>query len=107
MNKKYIIRKNQDIEKIVKNNKKIVGKNFIIYYENNNLNYNKFCISVSKKIGKANVRNLLKRKVKDILMKNNIDSSYDYVIILRNGVTSLTYIEMKEEIINLLKGNIK
>ncbi len=107
MNKKYIIRKNQDIEKIIKSNKKIVGKNFIIYYDTNNLNYNRFCISVSKKIGKANVRNLLKRKVKDILMKNNIDSSYDYVIILRNGVISLTYIEMRDEIINLLKGNTK
>lgn len=107
MNKKYIIRKNQDIEKIIKSNKKIVGKNFIIYYDTNNFNYNRFCISVSKKIGKANVRNLLKRKVKDILMKNNLDSSYDYVIILRNGVISLTYIEMRDEIINLLKGNTK
>ncbi len=104
MNKKYIIRKNQDIEKIIKDNNKITSKYFIIYYAANKYSYNRFCISVSKKIGKANIRNLLKRKMKDILMKNNIDSSYDYVIILRNGVIELSYIQMKDEIINLLKG---
>jgi RNase P protein component len=42
--------------------------------------------------------------MKDILMKNNFNSSSDYVIILRNGVLSLSYNEMKDEIINILKG---
>jgi len=68
------------------------------------MGYNRYCISVSKKIGKANVRNLLKRRMKDILMKNNIDNSNDYVIILRNGIMDLSYLKMKDIIINILKG---
>lgn len=104
MNKKYILRKNEDIQLVIKNNQKIVDKYFIIYYKDNKMGYNRYCISVSKKIGKAHIRNLLKRRMKDILMKNNIDNSNDYVIILRNGIMDLSYIKMKDIIINILKG---
>ncbi len=104
MNKKYILRKNEDIQLVIKNNQKIIDKYFIIYYKDNKMEYNRYCISVSKKIGKAHVRNLLKRRMKDILMKNNIDNSNDYVIILRNGIMDLSYLEMKDIIINILKG---
>ena len=73
MNKKYIITKNEEIEKIVKTGKKKVSRYYIIYYiDNNEENYNKYCISVSKKLGKANVRNKIKRRIKDILVKNKM-----------------------------------
>ena len=103
MNKKYIVRKNEEIQKIVKLSKKIISKYFIIYYNVNNYNFNRYCISVSKKIGKANVRNLYKRRVKDIIMKNNIDNSYDYVIILRKPILEISYKEIESELINILK----
>lgn len=106
MNKKYIVRKNEEIQKIVKLSKKIISKYFIIYYNVNNYNFNRYCISVSKKIGKANVRNLYKRRVKDIIMKNNIDNSYDYVIILRKPILEISYKEIEIELINILKGEM-
>lgn len=104
MNKKFIVRKNEEIQEIIKCNKKIISKYFIIYYVNNNLNYNRFCISVGKKIGKAHTRNLYKRRIKDILMKNNINSSYDYVIILRTAIIGTHYDKLSIELINILKG---
>ncbi|MDD6272934.1 MAG: ribonuclease P protein component [bacterium] len=104
MNKKYIIKKNEEIQKIIKNSKKIVNKYFIIYLVNNNLKYNRYCVSVSKKIGKANIRNLYKRRIKDILMKNNFNSSNDYVIILRKPILDISYQEINNEIIKCLKG---
>ena len=107
MNKKYIVRKNEEIQRIVQENNKVFNKYYVLYYKKNDFSYNRYCISVSKKIGKANVRNLFKRRIKDILMKNNLNSSCDYVIILRNGVLSLSYNQMKDEIINLLKGEVK
>ena len=105
MNKKYIIRKNEEIQKIIKSSNKIVSKIFIIYYCENSLLYNRYCISVSKKIGKANVRNLYKRRVKDILMKNKFNKSKDYVIILRNGILNLEYQDINIELTKLLGGN--
>ena len=104
MNKKYIIKKNEDIQKIINTAKKSVNKYFVIYYSPNNLKYNRYCISVSKKIGKANVRNLLRRRIKDILMKKNFNNSFDYVIILRGGVLELKYNLLKEELVNMIGG---
>ena len=91
MNKKYIIKKNEEIQQIIGDSNKKVNKYFVIYFRKNNYNFNRYCISVSKKIGKANVRNLYKRRIKDILMKNNINFSKDYVIILRVSILNLNY----------------
>lgn len=104
MNKKFIVRKNEEIQEIIKKNKKIINKYFIIYFIKNNLNYNRYCISVGKKIGKAHTRNLYKRRVKDILMKNNINSSCDYVIILRTAIIGAEYDKINSELVKVLKG---
>ena len=104
MNKKFIVRENEEIQEIIKKNKKIINKYFIIYFIKNDLNYNRYCISVGKKIGKAHTRNLYKRRVKDILMKNNINSSCDYVIILRTAIIDAGYDKINSELIKVLKG---
>ncbi len=103
MNKKYIIKKNEEIQQIIGDSNKKVNKYFVIYFQKNNYNFNRYCISVSKKIGKANVRNLYKRRIKDILMKNNINFSKDYVIILRVSILNLNYEQIQNELINVLK----
>lgn len=103
MNKKYIIKKNEEIQQIIGNSNKKVNKFFVIYFRKNNYNFNRYCISVSKKIGKANVRNLYKRRIKDILMKNNINFSKDYVIILRVNILNLNYEQIQSELINIIK----
>ena len=104
MNKKYIIRKNEDIQNIVKKGKKIVNKYFILYYLDNSLLYNRYCVSVSKKIGKAHTRNLYKRRIKDILSKNVVNNGHDYVIILRNSILGIKYELIKNELLTILKG---
>ena len=103
MNKKYIIKKNEEIQQIIGDSNKKVNKYFVIYFRKNNYNFNRYCISVSKKIGKANVRNLYKRRIKDILMKNNINFYKDYVIILRVNILNLNYEQIQNELINVLK----
>ncbi len=104
MNKKYIIKENYEIESIIKTGKKSVSKYFIIYNVDNSLPYNMYCVSVSKKIGNAVTRNKQKRKVKDILMKNNIDFKKKYVIIIRKEVLNASYNELCEVLIRQIKG---
>jgi ribonuclease P protein component len=106
MNKKFILRKNEEIQKIVKSNNKIVNKYFVIYYDKNNLGFNRYCVSVSKKLGSAVNRNLYKRRIKDILMKNYINNSNDYVIILRNSILGIDYKIIECELVKLVKGEI-
>ena len=104
MNKKFIVRKNEEIQEIIKRSNKKYNKFFVIYCAKNSLGYNRFCISVGKKIVKAHTRNLYKRRIKDILMKNNIDSSNDYVIILRTDILGNSYQKISDELFKLLRG---
>ena len=103
MNKKYIIRKNEEIQDIINNSSKKNNNYFVVYYRKNYFDYNRYCISISKKIGKANVRNLYKRRIKDIIMKNKIDNSYDCVIILRKAILDISFIDIKNELVNILE----
>ena len=106
MNKKYIIKKNEEIQHIIHdpNSSKIISKYFVTYVSSNSISYNRYCISVSKKIGKANIRNYYKRIVKDILMKNNFNNSNDYVIILRKNILNVSYDVIKNDLIRAIKG---
>ncbi len=101
MNKKYVLKRNEDILLVIKIGIKKVYKHFIIYRKKNKLTYSRFCISVNKKIGNAVIRNRLKRQVRDIIMKNMVTKSEDYVIILSSSFKELPFLEKKNEI---LKG---
>lgn len=104
MNKEYIIRKNEEFQKIInlKHTKK--NKYYVIHSNKNNYNYNRYGISVGKKIGNAVCRNKIKRQIKDILSKNPINNSKDYVIIVRKELLNLDYEQKKLNLMNLIKG---
>jgi ribonuclease P protein component len=104
MNKKYIISKNEEIGLIVKNGNKNNSNFFIIYNIESNEEYNMYCVSVSKKIGKAHTRNLIKRRVKDILMKNKLFLKRKYVIIVKKEALDASYEDLTKVLINQIKG---
>lgn len=106
MNKKYIIQMSKEIENIVKTGTKKVSKYFIIYNKDDVNEYNRYCISVSKKLGHAYLRNKLKRRTKDILMKNKIDLHKKYVIILRKEAINASYDELKNILLHQIKGDM-
>ena len=103
MNKKYILQSNLVINEIIKTNVINKNKNFVIYYRKNNLNYNRYCITIGKKLAKAYMRNKIKRRIKDILMKNSLNNSLDYVIIVRKPILFLKYEDIKEKLIGQLE----
>ena len=103
MKKKNIIQKEKEFTEII--NKCPYKKNnyFIIYYRNNK-EQNRYGISVPKKTGKANIRNKIKRRIKNIIDLNekNIHKTYDYVIIIRKRIIELNYQEMQDNLIPLI-----
>ena len=104
MNKQFIVRKNEEIELIVKRGRKKVSKYFILYYIDSEKIYNQYCVSVSKKLGKAHIRNKLKRRIKDILMKNKMEFNKKYVIIISKEALLVSYKELEANLIDLIKG---
>lgn len=103
MKKKDIIQKQIEFTEIIHKCPYVKNNYFVIYYRKNNT-YNRFGISIPKKTGKANIRNKIKRRIKNIidLNKNYIHSSYDYVIIIRKRLIELDYNGIQENLISLL-----
>ena len=103
MKKKQIIQKEKEFTEII--NKCPYKKNnyFVIYYRNN-FKENRYGISVPTKTGKANVRNKIKRRIKNIIdkNKNNVQTSFDYVIIIRKRILELDYKETETHLIALM-----
>ena len=106
MKKKFIVKHNYDFEKII--NEGIVKKNssFVIYSLANNLNYDKYGISVSKKIGNAVIRNKYKRKIRSIIdnYKKNYVKGLDYIIILRRGAVEKSFQELEKDFFTLMNS---
>ena len=100
MKKKEIITKNQEITKIINKEPYIKNNNFIVYYKKNS-NMNRYCISIPTKSGKANIRNKIKRRIKNIidLNKKIMHNPYDYVIIVRKRILELSYKEIESSLI--------
>ncbi|WP_260320645.1 ribonuclease P protein component [Helicobacter gastrocanis] len=59
-------------------------------------------LSVSKKVGKAVQRNLLKRRVRAILSHARLEKQV-IVFVARAGISSLSYAELKQQILACLK----
>ena len=60
--------------------------------------------SVSKKVGKAYMRNLIKRRLTEIIKKHlpNMDQHYNYVIVAKVGIADLTFSQLANDVELLL-----
>ena len=103
MKKKNIIQSKLEYTKIIKNCKYKKNNYFVIYYCKTTKN-NRYGISVPKKIGKAYLRNKIKRRLKNIIDHNEFDiqKPYDYVIIIRKRLIELNYQEMEKSFMSLI-----
>jgi len=103
MNKEKIIRKSEDYSNIISTGKKNKNNYFSIYYKESESTL--YGITVPKKVGKAVIRNKLKRQVKNIIRTNEnyIQSNYNYVIIIKEPALKLDYEGLIKNILDLMK----
>lgn len=103
MNKDKIIKKSEDFTKIISSRQSFKNKYFSVFYINSDKTL--YGITVPKKVGKANVRNKLKRQVKNIIIQNekDIQTNISYVIIIKEAAKELSYTSLEQELLNLLK----
>ena len=103
MNKDKILRKSEDFSEIISTRQFFKNKYFSLYYkESNNTLYG---ITVPKKVGKAVLRNKLKRRAKNIIANNEkyIQSNYNYVIIIKEPALNLDYEALTNNLLDLMK----
>lgn len=102
MNKVYILKKNHEIEQLIRYKHSVGNRFFSIYYKKDV--DTKIVVSVSKKIGKAVERNYQKRIVKEILRKN-ISQIKNMHILISVKILSLelNYEEKSREVCKLIR----
>lgn len=104
MKRAYVVKKEWEFETIIKNGICKKNRSFVIHSLKNNLPYDKYGISVSKKLGNAVFRNKYKRKIRAIVdnYKKNYINGTDYIIILRRGALDRTYKELEKDFLDLM-----
>lgn len=107
--KLYIVRTTRDFDDIIKTGKSLKNKYFVVHYKDNNLPYDRFGISVSKKLGNAVFRNKYKRKLRSIIdsYKKEYLNNKDYIIILRKEAVTRSFSELTEDFLELMPKNKK
>ena len=100
------LKKNYEFKTVMNKGKFYRGKYITIYINENKEDKNKIGIAVSKKLGKANKRNRLKRLIRESyrLKKNNLKKGYNIVFIWNKQANILnnTYKNVSEDMEKLL-----
>ena len=109
MRKLYIVKTNKQFEDIINTGTCIKNKYFVVHEKDNNLSYDRYGISVSKKLGNSVFRNKYKRIIRSILdnYKKLYINNKDYIIILRREAIDVDYEILKESLFSLINNNKK
>ena len=95
------LRLKKDFTHLSKNGKFIYGNNFSIKFQASN--ENKVAFSVRKKLGKAPLRNKIKRRIREVIRKLDIKKNISCMIIVKEQAMKLSFLEIFEEITKTFK----
>ena len=98
------IRKRKQYVIIYQKGKRSYSENFTAVVCRNQLGTKRLGIAVPKKVGCAVKRNRAKRLIREFFRLNKLkfSASYDFVIVVKKDISSLTYQDVCRELENLL-----
>lgn len=109
MKKTIIIKKKYEFKKLLTKGQIYYGKFINMYLIKNKKNINKLAIAVSKKQGKAVIRNRFKRLIKENYreIEDSLKCGYSFLFIINKRkileAKSINYYNIKEDMIKLFK----
>jgi ribonuclease P protein component len=100
------IKKDSDFRKVYKHGKSFANKYLVMYILDNKSDFNRVGFSVSKKVGKANIRNKVRRRIREGFRLNcdeHIKDGYDLVFIARVASKDAEYKDIEKSVMSLVK----
>ncbi|BFT66812.1 MULTISPECIES: ribonuclease P protein component [Parvimonas] len=109
MKKEIRLRKNREFQTVYRRGKNFWNKEFTIFIRPTNKKRARFGVSITKKFGKANKRNLIKRRIKEIIRLNVCDLGlgYEMVILPKKNTLEIDYIELEKSLLRLINCALK
>jgi len=99
LDKSYHVRKNEDIEKIIKRKDTVGDAYFVVYkLDQPTIPHLRFAVSVPKKYGNAVQRNLIRRRIREIVAHAELKPNYDYFIVVKPNAAPLTFDEIRADL---------
>ena len=107
MNSMYRIKDTKEFKNIVSQKNKVQNSSYIIYYQEKAKEFARIGIATSKKLGKAHVRNYIRRQVR-VMAKALIEAkiNYDLVIVIKANYLTNDYHTNEQELLNLVLNSL-
>lgn len=102
MRGEQFITKQGQYDSVFRSGSNRANKELVIRVLPNNLEYSRFGIIVSRRVGKAVVRNRIKRLIREVIRKTALKPGYDIVFIARLPSAEAKYSQIEESIKDLL-----
>lgn len=101
----YRLKSPKDFRQAYRYGKSIVNSYLVIYYRNNKKEKYRIGFSISKKVGKAVIRNKIKRRLREIcrLNENSFPQGLDIIIVARVRVNKVSYAIIEKSVLDLIK----
>jgi ribonuclease P protein component len=99
--------KKDNLESILKNGGKALGRLLVLRMRKNNQNTHRFGIVISQKVGRQAVdRNRIKRQINDIVRLNYEklpeENHFDILILPKTAIMEATYDQIKADFLSLI-----
>jgi ribonuclease P protein component len=90
----------QDFKRVMKTGRKLVSRNFILFMKENENDFNRLGVVVSKKVGPATCRNRIKRVCREFFRfhKHRIKGTFDIIILAKRECRVRKYVDAKAEL---------
>ena len=97
------LKKNYEFRRLYYNGKNAAGSRLVLYVRPNRTETNRLGITVGTKLGKAVVRNRVRRRIREIYRLNEarLARGRDLVVVARSRSVDAKFREMEEEFLRL------
>lgn len=98
------IKKNIEFKRLYNRSKRFYNRDFRLMVSNNNYGHPRFGFTITRKFGKANKRNKIRRRLKEIIRLNlDIFEDKDYIIAPKNHTLEFEYKDLEKTLLHVVK----
>ena len=101
----FSVKENYEFRRIYRKGKSAVGSGLVVYCQKNRQGLTRLGVTVSTKLGKAVVRNRVRRRIREIYRLNKplMKPGWDVIIVARVKAVNMEYRKLNQAYLRLLE----